>query len=483
MASPLRLASCLPVVLALWLAGACSSGDGGPAPPSADTGGRPSSRASGGRASGPSGSGGAPAVEPDPVAPVSDAATGPGDGAAAPVTPALVDAGVNDGLPPVPGAPGLPGGPLPDAAGPVPLPAPAPNPTAAKLVVDGVATWRGDATGAYTIIHDDICDGSVAGVFSHADPELTKRGLHAGFGAIVQECVARNQWNNLKTLLAHGHDVFSHSWSHPCIGPAGQCSGNGTPSSDYDTQITKANQTLEDMLKIKVQYFIFPYDVCGAGGVARIKELGYLGARCGTTHGVNDANFTDPFANKFDIWGPSYSTYGKSGECAGRGGGEGAEPPSAPPACRLYVLNHYVDEAIRLKGWANRELHGFTGDPGVWQQMPLADYQAHLDYVAEKAKADQLWVEGPTPVIRYRFAREACAKPSIEGGVMKFGAAAGDCQKYATVLSYLVSTSDGSDPASLHAQQGGTSMPARKLGPGKFVIDADPTKGDATLVP
>jgi hypothetical protein len=348
-------------------------------------------------------------------------------------------------------------------------------------MVDGVATWRGNATGAYTIIHDDVCDGSVASVFTKADPELTKRGLHAGFGAIVQECVQGNQWAKLKTLLSHGHDIFNHSWSHPCLGTAGMCSGNGTANSDYATQVTKSTETLEAMLNIQVQYFIFPYDVCGAGALGQVKELGYLGARCGgDMHGVNDANFTDPFANKFDIWGPSYSIYGKAGPCAGAGG---EEPTAASSACRLYVLNHYVDEAIRLKGWANRELHGFTGDPGVWQQMPLADYQAHLDYVAEKQKAGDLWVEGPTPVIRYRFAREACTKPTVEGGTLKFPAPSADCQKYATTLTYLVSTSDGSDPATLRAFQGGAALPSRKLGPGKFAIDADPTKGDATLAP
>jgi hypothetical protein len=463
--------------LALLVAGACSSED---VPrgvdPDPGTGGR---KATGGR-SGQAAQGGAAGAETDPT-PVTPDATAPAakDAAAAtdaviPVPPAAGDAAAADTSTPPIAMPGVDGGPA--------APPPVPNPAAGKLMVDGVATWRGDAAGVYTIIHDDVCDASVSGVFTHADPELTKRGLHAGFGAIVQQCVERNQWANLKTLLAHGHDVFSHSWSHPCLGSPSQCAGNGTPSADYNTQITKANQTLEDMLKIKVGYFIFPYDVCGAGGVARVKELGYLGARCGgEAHGVNDANFTDPFANKFDIWGPAYSTYGKAGACAGAGGGE--EPTSAPAACRRYVLNHYVDEAIRLKGWANRELHGFTGDPDAWQAMPLADYQAHLDYVAEKAKSGVLWVEGPSPVIRYRFAREACAKPTVEAGVLKFGPVSDDCKKFATPLTYLVSASDGSDPASLHAQQGGAALPSRKLGPGKFAIDADPTKGDAALVP
>src|SRR5438132_12354998 len=82
----------------------------------------------------------------------------------------------------------------------------------ASFQVDGVATWRGDATAAYSLIHDDICDPHALGVFSAAEPELHQRGLHAGFGVIVATCAAAGRWPEVRTLLAHGHDVFSHSW-------------------------------------------------------------------------------------------------------------------------------------------------------------------------------------------------------------------------------------------------------------------------------
>src|SRR6185295_6124166 len=49
--------------------------------------------------------------------------------------------------------------------------------------LEGVATWRGDKTAAFSVIHDDVCDPSVNGVFKTADPELVKRDLHGGFGA------------------------------------------------------------------------------------------------------------------------------------------------------------------------------------------------------------------------------------------------------------------------------------------------------------
>jgi hypothetical protein len=65
---------------------------------------------------------------------------------------------------------------------------------------------------------------------------------------------------------------------------------------------------------------------------------------------------------------------------------------------------------------------------------------------------------------------------------LTFAAPSADCSKYATGLSYLVSVTDGSDPATLAVMQGGQRVAARKLGPGKFVVDADPTRGDALIV-
>ena len=157
-------------------------------------------------------------------------------------------------------------------------------------------------------------------------------------------------------------------------------------------------------------------------------------------------------------------------------------PPMAPAGCRATVLKQYVDDTITRKGWAVREFHGFTDDPSVFEALSVEDYKTHLDYLTSKVASHDLWVEGPTPVLKYRFAREKCPLPSFAGGSLKFAAPSDECSKYATVVSYLVATSDGSDPASLAVRQGGVMLPGRKLGPGSFVVDADPSKGDAQLV-
>jgi hypothetical protein len=347
--------------------------------------------------------------------------------------------------------------------------------------VDGVATWRNNAKGAYTIIHDDTCDSSAAGEFAHADPELFKRGLHAGFGTNPNTCNEENRWDDVKTMVAHGHDVFNHTWDHACIGSSGACNGNGTFSSDLAKEIDQASDLIKEQTGLTPQYFIFPYDVCGATPIEHLKSKGYLGARCGD-HGINATDFPDAFETKFDVWGPNWSIYLDEGPCAGKTQpDQDTDPKNIDADCRMYVMNHYVDETISQGGWGNREMHGFEGDGGAFQPITVADYAAHLDYVKTKIDAGDLWMEGPTQVVKYRFAREKCDKPTLSGSTLTFGTPSADCQTYATVLSYLVSTTDGSDPASLKVVQGGATLPARKLSAGKFVVDADPTKGDAVI--
>jgi hypothetical protein len=355
-------------------------------------------------------------------------------------------------------------------------------PARPALRIESVATWRNDATAAYSLVHDDVCNDDTQGVFTHADPELTRRGLRGGFGVIVEQCQKNGRWPQVRTLLEHGHDVFSHSWSHLCLtedaGIVQACPPEVPRSLDFAQQIDAAAAALKTNAGVGPDFFIFPFDACDPAAVAHLQALGYLGARCGLS-GVNPPHFPDSFKINFDVWGPAYSTYWSAPVCAGVTRFE-TPPAQAPAACRTYVINHLVDEAIAVKGWASRELHGFDDDAGAWEPVPLADYVAHLDYVQARAQAGELWVEGPTSVLKYRWAREACARPTVSGRTLRFPAPAPACARHATVLSYLITTD--ADPAAISVQQAGSTLPGRKRGPGRFVIDADPTKGDAIVV-
>jgi peptidoglycan/xylan/chitin deacetylase (PgdA/CDA1 family) len=349
--------------------------------------------------------------------------------------------------------------------------------------VEGVATWRGAATAAYSIVHDDLCAEHVRGVFTHALPALERRGLRAGFGAIAGACQERQLWEPLRRLVAAGHDLFSHSFGHPCMtrdaALAESCDPAAPRSTDWATEIDRAAALLAREARVPSDFFIFPYDVCDPAALAHLRQRGYLGARCGE-RGINAASFADSFQMRFDVWGPAYSEYQADPACRGTKPYE-TPPAQASPACRAHVLDRLVDDAIAQGGWASREFHGFEGDPDTWEPISVADYTAHLDRLATKVKEGALWVDGPTPVLRYRWARERCALPAVAGDILKFPPPSPECTRHATVLTYLVTTS--ADLPSLKSRQAGTVRPARKLAPSRFAVDADPTRGDAVLTP
>ena len=353
---------------------------------------------------------------------------------------------------------------------------------ALALSVAGVATWRGNADAAYSLMHDDVCDPSAEGGLAIAEPELTRRGMRGGFGLIVGSCSAA-EWAKIKALGDRGHDVYNQSWSHPCLGNPREC-GTAMASMDFATELDRSTQVLTDRLGRPVDYFIFPYDACGAPALAHLRQRGYLGARCGP-RGISEPRFPDGFAHRYDVWGPNFSIYHDSGPCRGNTTANlNARPDSLPAACRSHVLNQYVDDAIAGKGWAARELNGFVEDipRGAFQPISAADYTAHLDFVRARIDAGRLWMEGPSRVIRYRFAREHCAPPAIvDGATLRFPAPARECERHATALTYLVTTADMSDPPALQLTQGGVTTPLRRLGPGRFAADADPTRGDALI--
>jgi hypothetical protein len=273
---------------------------------------------------------------------------------------------------------------------------------------------------------------------------------------------------------------------------AESCDAKAPRSVDFATEIGRSATTLQAVTGRPPEFFIFPYDVCDPAAVAYLQRAGYLSSRCGAP-GVNAPAFADPFAVRFDVFGPSYSRSFGSAVCAATAAGAPPMQYVTPPAaytseCRRDVLDRYVDDAIAVGGWAVRELHGLDpADPEGWETVPLSDYRAHLDHLVGKVAAGALWVEGPTTVVKYRLAREACALPTVAAGdTLHFAAPTAACRRVATVLSYRISAVEGlggADVARLRVRQSDRELPARRIGAGRYVVDADPTRGDALLLP
>lgn len=316
-----------------------------------------------------------------------------------------------------------------------------------EISVESISTWQGNATAAYSIIHDDACDWPLDSLVLVAEPALTARGLHAAFGAIVERCVQRQLWGKLQIMINHGHEIVCHSWDHPDF---------SDPKVDLSKQIDMATSTLAaNLTGQKIEYFIFPFDKFTDAQVEHLGTVGYTGARAGTK-GVNPPNFPDPMRGEFDVYNGENSIY---------------YPEFSD------VMKAYVDDAIAKGGWAIREFHG-VGD-GSWEAVPTPDYEAHLDYIKDKKDAGELWVDTPSRVQHYRFARDSCAMPKVEGAVLSYGVPTEQCKANAIPLSFVITTE--LDTPVLNAVQGGKTLPSKRLGEKRFLVDADPTLGRVVL--
>jgi peptidoglycan/xylan/chitin deacetylase (PgdA/CDA1 family) len=322
------------------------------------------------------------------------------------------------------------------------------------LGVEGVATWKDNAKGAYTIIHDDACDYTLDSLFMVADPELTQRGLRAAFGAIVERCQERSPpptrkvWGQLEVLRQHGHEIINHSWDHKDIVME-------AAMAPLSLEIDQANQVLdENLVDQHTSFFIFPYDSFDDAAVQHVGSLGYLGARAGKK-GVNTPDFPDGLRVMFDVWGGEDSIYDGQGD----------------------ILKIYVDLAISEGGWSVREFHGI--DDLSYKPMTIDGYREHLDYLRSKVDAGWLWVDTPSTVLRYRFARQYCAPPTASGYLLTFPAPSDDCKRYSTPLSVIFTTTD--DVRNVVARQDGHEFFTTKLGPKRFLVDLDPTGGPVAV--
>jgi len=321
------------------------------------------------------------------------------------------------------------------------------------IAVEGISTWRGNTTAAYSIIHDDACDNTLDSLFDVAEPALTARGLHAGFGAIVERCAERNVWDRVEVMVAHGHEILCHSWDHKdfvAIDPT----TNAPP--DLALEIDQATMILaENVPDQKVQYFIFPFDSFSQSMIDHLGAIGYTGARAGAK-GVNPPNFPDPLRGEFDVYNDENSIY---------------YPQFSD------VNKAYVDDAIAKGGWAIRELHGI--EDTSWEHIPTTDYLAHLDYVKAKVDSGELWVDTPSTVSHYRFARQYCGVPTVLGATLSFAAPSAQCTANATPLSVILTTAV--DAPNVSATQAGKALISKRLGAKRYLVDIDPTLGDVVL--
>ena len=332
--------------------------------------------------------------------------------------------------------------------------------SAGAFTLEGIATWLDDACGAYSMIHDDMCGAQLFGIDEQAIPALDARGLKAGVAPIAGECEANARWDLVADAERRGHEIVSHSYTHETVTPANAMHEIADAKAAFDAKIERP-----------ISFFVFPYDHFTAETIAAVQASGHLGARAGvrddndgfTMPPINPATPTNDFAVEFDVWPRSYSKYA------------------------LYfpeeMLRIHAYHAIERGGWAVREFHsvagpGSSGEGEGFGPIGIAEYERHLDFLVAARDKGVLWTAPPSTVLRYRHARTACTA-RVEGETITYDTSNPDCARFATPISVIVTTA--ADLPRVDGTQDGAPVATRKLGPRRFSITADPTRGPVAL--
>jgi peptidoglycan/xylan/chitin deacetylase (PgdA/CDA1 family) len=321
--------------------------------------------------------------------------------------------------------------------------------------LERIATWRDDAAGAYAIVHDDLCSPELRGIDRIAAPALEARGLTATMGAIVRSCEEYQLWGMVRDLEGRGHEIGNHSFNHVVIRP-----------HNAALEVTEAKRVLDAHVAHPVSFFLFPYDDFARQTIELVESAGHSVVRAGprddndglTNPPINDSDPDNDLRLEFDAWPRAFSKYALYPE--------------------KDILNVHAWNAIERRGFAVRELHSVTPRSPApptgegFFPVPLPIYEAHLDFLVDAWKANQLWTSSVSTIVRYRHARETC-KVSLSGSSLRFDASDPDCRRHATPLSVVVRT--GRDVPGLAALQAGKPVFTRKLGPARFSVTAEPT--------
>jgi hypothetical protein len=332
--------------------------------------------------------------------------------------------------------------------------------SAGSFTFEKIATWADDAKAAYSLIHDDMCGAQLHGIQDNAVPALDEAKVKAGLAPIAGECEDNQVWDIVVDAEKRGHEIVSHSFTHINITPENAAHEVADAKTIFDSHIVNP-----------ISFFVFPYDYFTQATIARTSMAGHIGARAGNrddNDGFNmpPINGADPVKDmeaEFDVWPRSYSKYA------------------------LFfpedVLTVHAHNAIDRGGWALREFHSVMPDGADASQhgfgpIDVTSYKKHLGFLADAWDKGLLWTAPPSTIVRYRHARTACTA-SVNGDMIAFDTSNPDCTKYATPISVIVTTA--TDVPRVDGTQGGTLVAARKLGPSRFSITADPTKGPVAL--
>ncbi len=229
-----------------------------------------------------------------------------------------------------------------------------------------IGTWQGFSDAAVTYTFDDLCPKQIP----VAVPLLDKNDLKATFYPIIN---TNPSWIDLRKLAANGHEIGSHTVTHPTT-----IKGIATEEDELKNSKEEIEKQIPDNKCITIAY---PY--CIAGTESLVSRF-YIAGRC--CQGQIESKSPD-FYNISSIAVGSETSI-KSG----------------------LNLNSKVNEAASAKGWCVFLVHGIDNDGGY---SPIASSALDSNFTYLNDNKNKFWVSSFSNVVRYIKERNAATIQEI----------------------------------------------------------------------
>ena len=222
-----------------------------------------------------------------------------------------------------------------------------------------LCVWRGDKKAACTIGFDDARTSH----FQLAAPLLKARDMQGTFYLNTKDV---HRWSDWNSLSRDGHEIASHTWSHPKCAEISEAS--------LRSELGRAKQyILQNIVgQSDVPSFSYPYGLYND----RVREVVmeyHQSAR--SSFGINPPNLN----------GEEFSLVK----------GIGIYPPFDPQ-----YLAGYLAQAVQQGGWILCYFHSISSMGGMNQTtIPIDLFVRHLDAV--DSLRDELWIATQKEVVEY----------------------------------------------------------------------------------
>lgn len=225
-----------------------------------------------------------------------------------------------------------------------------------------VAKWKGYRQCAVTYSFDD----NFPSHFSTIAPLFENYGYRASFNVVINWVEQRGQWNSIKSVHSKGHEIASHSISHPQTASA----------SEY----ISSKSTIESQLGSNTCLsFVFP-NCNGTSGID-----GYCLSARGCFEGKEGLNSSSTTGN--DMMNVDSRICGDTG------------------LNDANSLNSAVNDATTSNGWLILLFHGLNGEQNNYSPFSSADQLgSHLSWV--KQNDSKIWAAPQSTVAKYMWERD-----------------------------------------------------------------------------